>query len=171
MEFRIGGMASVHLRARARLPGWCPRPCLHAKVSYGHWKTRTFLAALRVDRIAAPCVLDGPINGVRFLTDVRQLLVPTLQKGDIVGLDNLGSHNNRHVRRAIREAGAKLSFRPSYSPDLNPIEQVFSKLETLLRKAAERTVTDTWKRTGKLLDEFTPTECGTYLRKSGDASV
>ena len=99
----------------------------------------TFLAALRHDRIDAPWVLDGPINGESFRTYVEKVLVPTLQPGDIVVMDNLGSHKGKAVRKAIRSAGAKLFFLPKYSPDLNPIEQVFAKLKHLLRKAAERT--------------------------------
>lgn len=131
----------------------------------------TFLAALRVDRIDAPCVLDRPVNAASFLADVQQFLVPTLKPGDIVIMDNLRSHKGQAVRRAIRAAGAKLFFLPSYSPDLNPIEQMFAKLKTLLRKAAERTVAATWQRIGKLLDEFTPQECANYLRNSGYAST
>ena len=100
----------------------------------------TFLAALRHDRIAAPCVIDGPINGESFLAYVEQFLVPTLKPGDIVVMDNLGRHKGSAVRRLIRAAGARLFFLPPYSPDLNPIEQVFAKLKTLLRKAEERTV-------------------------------
>ncbi len=104
------------------------------KVPHGHWKTLTFVAVLRCDRITAPCVFDGPINGPSFLAYVTQLLVPTLLPGDIVVMDNLGSHKGAGVRRAIRAAGAKLFFLPPYSPDLNPIEQVFAKLKTLLRR-------------------------------------
>lgn len=151
-----------------RLHGRAPRgQRLHAKVPYGHWKTMTFIAAPRTDRIDAHCVLDQPINRISFLAWVDHFLVPTLKRGDIVIADNLGSHKNREVRRAIRAVGAKLFFLPPYSPDLNPIEQVFSKLKTLLRKAAERTVTQTWQRIGKLLDEFSPAECANYLRHSG----
>src|SRR3989304_1273708 len=113
---------------------------LIAKVPQGRWRTLTFLAALRSDRIDAPCVIDGPINGQSFLAYVEQMLVPTLKPGDIVIIDNLGSHKAKAVRQAIRAAGAKLFFLPPYSPDLNPIEQVFSKLKALLRKAQERTV-------------------------------
>ena len=121
--------------------------------------------------IDAPCVLDGPINGRSFLAYVEQALVPSLKAGDIVIMDNLGSHKGRAVRAAIRRAGAKLFFLPPYSPDLNPIEQVFAKLKTLLRKAAERTVEATWKRIGRLLDDFTPNECANYLRNAGYASA
>ena len=144
---------------------------LPAKVPHGRWRTLTFVAALRADRIDAPCVLDGPINGRSFLAYVQQFLVPTLSPGDIVILDNLGSHKGKAVRAAIRAAGAKLLFLPAYSPDLNPIEQLFAKLKTLLRKAAERTVEATWRRIGTLLDHFTPRECANYLRNSGYAST
>ena len=144
---------------------------LVAKAPHGRWRTLTFLAALRHDRIDAPCVLDGPINGQSFRAYVEQFLVPTLAPGDVVIMDNLGSHRGQIIRRALRAAGAKLLFLPPYSPDLNPIEQVFAKLKTLLRKAAERTLTDTWRRIGALLKAFTPQECANYLRNSGYASA
>jgi transposase len=130
----------------------------------------TFLAALRSDRIDAPCVFDGPINGERFRAYIEQALVPTLKPGDVVIMDNLGSHKGAAVRRAIRHAGAKLFFLPPYSPDLNPIEQVFAKLKTLLRKADERSPTATWHRIGLLLDRFRPDECSRYLKNSGYAA-
>ena len=155
-----------------RTHGRCRRgERLHAKVPHGHWKTLTFLAALRHDRIDAPVVIDGPINGQSFLAYVEQFLIPTLKPGDIVILDNLGSHKGEAVRKAIRAAGARLLFLPPYSPDLNPIEQVFAKLKTLLRKAAERSVEATWRRIGSLLDAFSPQECANYLRNSGYASI
>jgi transposase len=136
----------------APIRGWCARGRrLAAKIPHGHWKTMTFLAALRCDRIEAPWVLDGPINGQSFRTYVDQVLAPTLKPGDVVILDNLGSHKGKAVRRAIRASGARLLFLPPYSPDLNPIEQVFAKLKHLMRKAKERTVDATWKRTGSLL--------------------
>ena len=144
---------------------------LVAKVPHGHWKTLTFLAALRHDGITAPFVLDGPINGDWFLAYVEQVLVPTLKPGDVVVMDNLGSHKGKAVRRAIRKAGAHLLFLPPYSPDLNPIEQVFAKLKTLLRKANERTVEATWRRIGKLLDHFSADECANYLVNSGYAAT
>ena len=154
-----------------RVRGWSPRGRkLLAKVPQGHWRTLTFLAALRCDRIDAPCVIDGPINGESFLAYVEQVLVPTLKAGDIVVIDNLGSHKGKAVRRAIRATGARLFFLPPYSPDLK-IEQVFAKLKTLLRKAAERTVEATWKRIGSLLQAFSPQECANYFRNSGYASV
>lgn len=144
---------------------------LLAKVPHGHWRTLTFLAALRADAITAPCVIDGPINGAIFLAYVEQILVPSLRQGDIVIMDNLGSHKSQAVRAAIRKAGARLIFLPPYSPDLNPIEQVFAKLKALLRKAGERTVEATWKRIGKLLEAFTAAECANYLTNSGYASI
>jgi transposase len=155
-----------------RTHGRAPRgERLVAKVPHGHWQTLTFLAALRSDRIDAPCVIDGPINGDSFLAYVEQVLVPALKPGDIVVIDNLGSHKGKAVRRAIRAAGAKLFFLPPYSPDLNPIEQMFAKLKTLLRKAAERTVEATWRRIGALLSAFSPQECANYLTNSGYAST
>jgi transposase len=155
-----------------RTSGRAPRgQRLHAKVPYGHWKTMTFIAALRHDRIDAPCVLDGPVNGVRFLAYVRHFLLPTLRLGDIVVMDNLGSHKRRAVRQAIQSVGAKLWFLPPYSPDLNPIEQVFAKLKTLLRKADERTATATWKRIGALLDQFSPAECANCIHHAGYGSI
>ena len=155
-----------------RLHGWAPRGHkLLAKVPQGRWHTLTFLAALRHDRIEAPCVIDGPINGESFRTYVEQILVPELRPDDIVVMDNLSSHKGKAVRRAIRAAGARLFFLPPYSPDLNPIEQVFAKLKTLLRKAAERTVEATWQRIGTLLNAFPPQECASYLRNAGYAST
>ena len=122
-----------------RLRGWAPKgERLVDKVPQGKWKTATFLAALRNDRIDAPCLFDGPINGERFRAYVEQFLVPTLKPGDAVILDNLGSHKGKGVRKAIRAVGARLVFLPKYSPDLNPIEQVFAKFKTLLRKAEAR---------------------------------
>jgi transposase len=155
-----------------RSHGRCTRgERLVAKVPHGRWRTLTFLAALRSDRIDAPCVIDGPINGESFLAYVEQILVPSLRPGDIVIIDNLGSHKGKAVRHTIRAAGAKLFFLPPYSPDLNPIEQVFAKLKTLLRNAAERTVEATWKRIGELLTRFSPAECANYLVNAGYASA
>lgn len=131
----------------------------------------TFLAALRHDRIDAPCVFDGPINGERFLAYVEQALVPTLRKGDVVIMDNLGSHRSQAVRQAIRRAGARLLFLPKYSPDFNPIEQVFAKLKALLRNAAERSVDSLSNRIGQLLDAFSAKECANYLKNAGYAST
>ena len=152
-----------------RLYSWAPRgPRLVAKIPHRHWKTATFLAALRNDRIDAPCVFDGPINGERFLAYVEQFLVPTLKRNDIVVLDNLGSHKGKAVRNAIKAAGARLLFLPKYSPDLNPIEQLFAKLKALLRKAGERSVEALWNRIADL-KAFTPSECTNYFRNAGYA--
>jgi transposase len=144
---------------------------LVGKVPQGHWKTMTFLAALRHDRITAPCVFDGAINKERFQAYVEQALAPSLRKDDVVIMDNLSSHKGAVVRKAIRKAGAKLLFLPKYSPDLNPIELVFAKLKTLLRKAEERTVDSLTLRIGQLLDDFSPQECANYLKHAGYAST
>jgi transposase len=155
-----------------RTHGRAPRgQRLVAHVPHGHWTTMTFIAALRHDRIDAPCVIDGPINGALFLAWVQQFLLPTLAPGDIVVLDNLGSHKGQAVRRAIRAAGAHLLFLPPYSPDLNPIEMMFAKLKTLLRRADERSIATVWHRIGSLLGAFSPTECANYLKHAGYASV
>ena len=152
----------------APLRGWGPRGVrLVAKVPHGHWTTTTFLAALRHDRIDAPWLLDGPIDGETFRTYVENVLVPTLRPGDIVMMDNLGSHKSLAVRQLIRQAGAKLFFLPKYSPDLNPIEQVFAKLKHRLRKAAARTLQAICAEIGKALETFTPQECRNYFRNSG----
>ena len=153
-----------------RLRGWAPRGHkLLAKVPQGHWRTLTFLAALRHDRIDAPCVIDGPINGESFLAYVEQMLVPTLKAGDIVIIDNLGSHKSKAVRRAIRAAGARLFFLPPYSPDLNPIEQVFAKFKTLLRKAGARSYEAVSDACAEILTQYPPKECAAYIRNAGYA--
>jgi transposase len=136
-------------------------------VPHGHWQTSTFIAGLRHDGMVAPAVFDGAINGPAFLAYVEQVLVPALRNGDIVIMDNLGSHKVAGVRRAIEEAGATLLYLPPYSPDLNPIEQAFAKLKTLLRKRALRSMDALWKALGSLLDCFKPDECTNYLRHSG----
>jgi transposase len=156
----------------APLRGWAPCGArLKAKVPYGHWNTMTFLAALRVDRIEAPWLIDGPINGERFLLYVEKVLVPTLQPGDIVIMDNLGSHKTKAVRAAIRSAGARLLFLPKYSPDLNPIEQVFSKLKHLLRKSAARTGDAVCAAIAQHLGSFTKQECQNFFANSGYAQT
>jgi transposase len=155
-----------------RRRGWSPRGTpLPAKVPHGHWKTLTFLAGLRHDRIVAPCVIDGPINGVSFTAWVSQFLAPTLRPGDIVIADNLGSHKGKATRKVIRSVGARLFFLPAYSPDLNPIEMVFAKLKTLPRKSDARSVEATWRRIGDLLSAFSDEECAAYLRHAGYAST
>jgi len=154
----------------APLRGWAPRGNrLIGKVPDGRWRTMTFLAALRHDRITAPWMLEGPIDGESFATYVEKVLVPTLRPGDIVIMDNLGSHRGKVIRQLIRSAGAKLFLLPKYSPDLNPIEQVFSKLKHLLRKAAARTVETVCAAIGELLDAFTKDECANYFKNSGYA--
>jgi transposase len=156
----------------APLRGWAPRgQRLRAKVPHGHWKTMTFLGALRHDRVDAPWLIDGPINGERFRLYVEKVLAPTLKPGDIVIMDNLGSHKSKAVRRAIREAGARLFFLPKYSPDLNPIEQFFAKLKHWLRKAAKRTVDAVCDAIGPILDRVTSTECANYFAHAGYASA
>ena len=155
-----------------RLGGWSQLgQRLLAKVPHGHWKTLTLVAALRHDGVVAPCVFDGPINGQSFLAYVREMLIPALRPGDIVVFDNLGSHKGSEVREAIRAAGARLIFLPPYSPDLNPIEQVFAKLKTLLRKQDPRTVEATWRSIGTVLERFTQNECQQYLEHAGYKST
>src|SRR5215510_6042827 len=155
-----------------RLRGWSPRGRkLLAKAPQGHWRTLTFLAALRHDRIDAPCVIDGPINGESFLSYVEQILVKVLKPGDIVIIDNLGSHKGKAVRRAIRAAGAKLFFLPKYSPDLNPIEMFFAKLKHWLRRAARRTVDAVYNAISEILPLTTPAECSNYFAQAGYAQL
>jgi len=136
-------------------------------VPHGHWKTTTFLAALRHDGLVAPMVVDGAINGELFLAYVQQLLLPTLKKGDIVVMDNLSSHKVAGVKEAIASVGAKVVYLPPYSPDFNPIENVFSKLKTLVRKSKLRKREELWRRLGELCDVFSPKECMNYFRHAG----
>ena len=148
----------------APLRGWAPKgQRLEAKVPFGHWQTSTFIAALRNDRVEAPWL----INGESFLVYVEQVLVPTLKPGDIVVMDNLGSHKSKAVRQAIRAAGARLLFLPKYSPDLNPIEQLFAKLKHELRKAAQRTYDAVCNAIGTILPTVSATECQNYLVNAG----
>ena len=144
-----------------RLKGFAP---------HGHWRTMTFLAALRADGITAPCVFDGPINGLCFQAWVEHCLVPTPRPGDIVVLDNLGSHKGRPVRQAIHSAGAKLWFLPPYSPDRNPIEQAFAKIKHWMREAQKRSPEDASKHLGKLIGNIQPSECQNYIRNVGYGS-
>ena len=156
----------------APIHGWGEKgKRLKAFVPHGHWKTLTFIAALRNTAITAPCVFNGPINGESFRAYVAQFLAPTLKPGDIVIMDNLGSHKGEAVKAAIKAAGARLIFLPPYSPDLNPIEQAFAKLKHLLRRAKERTVEATWQRIGSLLEKFQPEECSNYFRNAGYGAV
>jgi transposase len=151
-----------------RLRGRAPRgQRLIAKVPHGHWKTTTFLAALRTRGLTAPLVVDGAINGAVFLAYVEQQLAPTLKAGDIVILDNLNSHKVKGVREAIEARGASLVYLPPYSPDFNPIELVFAKLKWLLRSEAARTKESLWELCGMLLDRFSSGECANYIRHCG----
>ena len=158
------GASTNMTRTRGRAPQG--ERCV-ASVPHGHWKTTTFIAGLRYNDITAPMVLDGPMDGEAFLVYVRTFLCPTLHPGDIVIADNLRSHKVAGVRDAIEGAGATLRYLPPYSPDLNPIEKLFSKLKTLLRKAAKRSVDALWNEIGQLLQRFSPEECTNYFQSSG----
>ena len=138
-----------------------------ASAPYGHWKTTTFVGALRRCRLTAPMVTDGPMDGEMFLAYVREFLCPTLQPGDIVILDNLSSHKVSGVEEAVRATGATLLYLPPYSPDLNPIEKLFSKLKALLRKAAKRSIDELWKEIGELLNTVTKDECSNFFASCG----
>jgi len=138
----------------------CPIP-------HGHWKTTTFVAALRCDGLTCPLVIDGAVNGDLFVAYVEQQLVPTLRAGDVVVLDNLSSHKRAGVREAIEGAGCTLLLPPPYGPDLNPIGPLFAKLKALLRKAGERTAEGLWDFLGQALDAFSPEECRNYSRHCG----
>ena len=152
----------------ARRYGRCPRgQRLDSSVPWGHWKTTTFVAALRVNQVTAPCVFDGPIDGISFLAYIEQCVVPTLLQGDIVMMDNLASHKVAGVREAIEAAGAELRYLPSYSPDLNPIEQFFAKLKALLRKATVRTLEALIAAIADALTKVSPCECANYLANLG----
>jgi transposase len=154
----------------ARLRGRCRRgKRLVAAVPHGHWKTTTFVAALRIDAVTAPLVVDEPMNGEIFLAYLEQCLVQTLSRGDIVIMDNLSAHKVAGVRELIEATGARLLYLPPYSPDLNPIEQLFAKLKALLRKAAERSVPALWDRIGEILKSIVSAECTNYLRHAGYA--
>ena len=151
-----------------RIRGRAPRgKRLIGAIPHGHWKTSTFIAGLRHDRVVAPLMLDGAINGDVFRAYVEQFLAPTLGSGDIVIADNLSSHKVAGVREAIQAREASLLFLPGYSPDLNPIEQGFSKLKALIRKAAPRTREALWQQTGSIILDFTPTECANFLANAG----
>jgi transposase len=134
---------------------------------HGHRKTTTLVAGLRMSGMIAPMVLDGPINGDWFEAYVAQVLVPELDRGDIVIMDNLSSHKRASARELIEAAGARLLFLPPYSPDSNPIEKAFSRLKALLRKAGERTVPGLWDLIGKLVDLFQPNEFANYFSSCG----
>jgi len=155
-------------RLRGCLRGRSPRgERFRASLPHGHWKTTTFVAGLRLSGIDAPMVIDGPINGDAFRAYVERVLAPTLHPGDVVIMDNLGSHKGAAVRQAIEAAGAELRFLPPYSPDFNPIEMAFAKLKAHLRKAAARTRDALWDAVGNALDAFTPLECANYFTAAG----
>lgn len=137
-----------------------------ASVPHGHWKSTTFIAGLRHDAITAPLVLDGPMNGAAFLVYIEACLCPTLQPGDIVVADNLSCHKIEGVRAAIEAVGAKLRYLQPYSPDLNPIEKMFSKLKALLRKAASRSVQTLWTTIESLIDAFSPAESADFFKNA-----
>ncbi|WP_426433951.1 IS630 family transposase [Bradyrhizobium genosp. P] len=156
----------------APLRGWGPKgERVGGFAPHGHWRTLTFLGALRCDGLTAPCVFDGPINGECFRAYVEQQLIPVLKPGDIVIMDNLGSHKSAALRRAIRGAGARLWYLPPYSPDLNPIEQAFAKIKHWMRIAQKRTLEDTWRHIGDLVATIQPRECSNYFANAGYASA
>ena len=152
----------------ARLRGWAKRgERCRAAIPHGHWKTTTFTCGLRRDGLAAPMLLDGPMDGAAFKAYVEQVLAPELTPGDIVIMDNLPAHKVAGVRQAIEAAGATLLYLPPYSPDFNPIEMAFSKLKALLRKAAARTKDELWDAVANAIDTFTPSECENYFAAAG----
>ncbi|CAN7720302.1 MULTISPECIES: IS630 family transposase [Neorhizobium] len=152
--------------------GWGPKGRrLRAFAPHGHWRTLTFIGALRSSQLTAPCVFDGPINGTCFRAYVEQQLIPVLKPGDIVIMDNLGSHKSAAIRKAIKAAGARLWFLPPYSPDLNPIEQAFSKIKHWMRNAQRRTIDETWRHIGNLVEAIQSDECANYLENAGYVSV
>ena len=136
-------------------------------VPHGHGQTTTLVAALRSTGMTAPTVIDGAVNGDLFVAYVQQQLVPTLQPGDVVIMDNLSSHHRVEVRQAIEAVGAELRYLPPYSPDFNPIEQAFAKLKHLIRSAKQRTVDGLWQFLGTALDAFSPAECRNYIQHAG----
>lgn len=143
------------------------RERLVCKTPHGHWKTSTFIAGLRATGMSAPFLLEGPMDGLAFRAYVTEVLAPTLNQGDIVVMDNLQTHKVEGIRAAIEAKGAMLLYLPPYSPDFNPIEQAFSKLKALLRKAAERTIDALWNAVSSFLNLFLPDECRNYFRNSG----
>jgi transposase len=156
----------------APIRGWGPKGArLRGFAPHGHWRTLTFLGALRAHGLTAPCVFDGPINGLCFRAYVEQQLLPTLNPGDIVIMDNLGSHKSAAVRHLIQAAGARLWFLPPYSPDLNPIEQAFAKIKHWMRDGQKRTIEHTWRHIGSLVATIDATECANYIANAGYVSI
>lgn len=162
------GAATNMTRSYGRSPRGCR--CIDS-APLGDWQTTTFVAGLRRHQLTAPMVIDGPMDGAMFLAWVEQFLCPTLQPGDTVILDNLSSHKVEGVQQAVAATGAKVLYLPPYSPDLNPIEKLFSKLKSLLRKAAPRATEELWKEIGILLDTLSPSECANYFASSGYVST
>ena len=162
------GAATNRTRSHGRAPKGCR--CVDS-APFGDWQTTTFVAGLRHNQSTAPMGIDGPMDGELFLAWVEQFLGPTLQAGDIAILDNLSSHKVEGVQQAIAAAGATVLYLPPYSPDLNPIEKLFSKLKTLLRKAAKRSIEDLWQEIGELLDTVSTSECTNYFASSGYVST
>lgn len=156
----------------APLRGWGPKgDRIRSFAPHGHWRTLTFLGALRCDGLTAPCVFDGPINGECFRAYVEQQLVPILKPGDIVIMDNLGSHKSAALRQLIKAAQARLWYLPPYSPDLNPIEQAFAKIKHWMRVAQKRTIDETWQYIGSLVASIQQSECNNYFANAGYASI
>ena len=156
----------------APLRGWGARgQRIRGFAPHGHWRTLTFLGALRCDSFTAPCLFDGPINGACFRAYVEQILLPSLKPGDIVVMDNLGSHKAAALRRLIKAAGARLWYLPPYSPDLNPIEQTFAKIKHWMRAAQKRTIDDICHHIGSLVTTISPAECSNYFVNAGYASI
>lgn len=152
----------------ARLRGRCRRGRrLIASIPHGHWKTLTFIAGLRHDRLTAPWVIDGAMDGDAFVQYIKTQLGPTLTPGDVVVLDNLPAHKRQDAEEAVRERGAWLLFLPPYSPDLNPIELAFSKLKAHLKRMTPRTVDDLWRAAGKICELFEPIECKNFFKADG----
>lgn len=152
----------------ARLRGRAKRgQRLVASIPHGHWKTLTFIAGLRHDRLTAPWVIDGPMDGDTFVKYITTQLAPTLARGDVVILDNLPAHKRKEAEKAVKQRGAWLLFLPPYSPDLNPIELAFSKLKAHLKRMAPRTITELWKAAGRICDLFTPQECQNFFKADG----
>jgi transposase len=158
--------------AMDRLFGYAPRgQRLVASVPHGHWKTTTFVGGLTTRGVIAPMVLDGAMDGATFAAYVEQVLAPEARAGDLVILDNLSAHKTPAVRAAFARCRLRYEYLPAYSPDLNPIENAFSKLKRLVRSAAERTVEGLWTAIGRLIDRFTPAECRNYFRHCGYAAT
>jgi transposase len=166
---RIGFLDETWLKTNmAKITGWAPRgQRLVDHAPFGHWRTQTFVAALRHDRLDAPWVIDGAMNRITFETYVETQLIPTLRKGDVIILDNLSSHKSPRAAEMLRDVGAAFLFLPPYSPDLNPIEMAFSKLKALIRKAAARTYDALWDAVGNVCDLFSDEECFNFFKAAG----